>query len=131
MNAQFFHPFIDIGVTQSVLISRSQSTVAVQDGVVVETGTHPELVEHNGQYAEMLNRQKESGAKPKSMSTASMSSATTSRAAEEGSMTGDQPRRVSRGVIGSLFGGAQAMLGYGSGQGASDTQVPSPHDGHA
>ena len=93
---------------------------------MVETGTHPELVDHNGHYAEMWNRQKETGAMPRSISTASMSSATTSRAADEGSV--DHPRRVSRGVIGSIFGGAQAMLGYGAGQSTSDTQPHSPHN---
>ena len=68
------------------------------------------------QYAEMWSRQKETGALARSISTASMSSATTSRAADgEGSIAGDNPRRVSRGIVGTLFGGAQAMLGYGGG----------------
>lgn len=95
---------------------------------MVETGTHPELVSQAGHYAQMWSRQQESGGMPRSISTASMGSATTSRAAEDGS---EQPRRVSRGVIGSIFGGAQAMLGYGAGQAGSDAHPHSPqHDRH-
>lgn len=86
-----------------------------QDGAVKETGTHPELVELGGHYAEMWNRQKETGTIPRSMSTASMSSATTSRAAD-GDVAEGNPRRASRGIVGSLFGATQAMLGYGGNQ---------------
>ncbi len=98
---------------------------------MVETGTHPELVSLDGHYAEMWNRQKETGAIARSISTASMSSATTSRAADgDGSVAGDNPRRVSRGIVGSLFGATQAMLGYGGSQTPSDAQSHGPHDGH-
>lgn len=104
----------------------------LQDGSVVETGTHPELVELGGHYAEMWNRQKETGTIPRSISTASMSSATTSRAADgDGSVAGDNPRRVSRGIVGSLFGATQAMLGYGGGAQASNEASHGPHEGHA
>lgn len=103
----------------------------LQDGSVVETGTHPELVDLGGHYAEMWSRQKETGAIARSISTASMSSATTSRAADgEGSIAGDNPRRVSRGIVGTLFGGAQAMLGYGGGGQASSEASHGPPESH-
>lgn len=86
----------------------------VQDGAVLETGTHPELVELGGHYAEMWSRQKETTHMPRSLSTASMSSATTSRAAD-GDVADGHSRRTSRGLVGSLLGATQAMLGYGHG----------------
>lgn len=89
-------------------------TLTVQDGAVLETGTHPELVELGGHYAEMWNRQKETSHMPRSLSTASMSSATTSRAGD-GDVHEGRSRRASRGLVGSLFGATQAMLGYGHG----------------
>ncbi|KAL0050286.1 hypothetical protein WJX82_008140 [Trebouxia sp. C0006] len=105
--------------------------VVLKDGSVVETGTHPELVELGGHYAEMWNRQKETGTIPRSISTASISSATTSRAADgDGSVAGDNPRRVSRGIVGSLFGATQAMLGYGGGGQASHEPSHGAHDSH-
>ena len=85
----------------------------MQDGAVLETGTHPELVELGGHYAEMWSRQKETTHMPRSLSTASMSSATTSRA--DGDVADGHPRRTSRGLVGSLLGATQAMLGYGYG----------------
>ena len=107
------------------------SILVLQDGSVVETGTHPELVELGGHYAEMWNRQKETGTIPRSISTASMSSATTSRAADgDGWLAGDHPRRVSRGIVGSLFGATQAMLGYGGGGQASHEPSHGAHESH-
>ena len=105
----------------------------VQDGVVVETGTHPELVDLGGHYAEMWNRQKETSAMARSVSTASMSSATPSRAADgEGLGAGDsswRPRRTSRGLVGSLFGATHRLLGYGSTSSISEAQPQGP-EGH-
>ena len=114
-----------------IKVTGREITYSLQDGIVVETGTHPELVDLGGHYSEMWNRQKDTGAIARSISTASMSSATTSRAADgEGSQAGDHPRRVSRGIVGSLFGATQAMLGYGGGQGSSEAQAHGSHDGH-
>lgn len=91
----------------------------VQDGGVVETGTHPELVDLGGHYAEMWSRQKETAHMPRSLSTASMSSATTSRAAD-GDVAEGQSRRASRGIVSSLLGATQAMLGYRGNQSSSN-----------
>lgn len=77
----------------------------------METGTHPELVDLGGHYAEMWSRQKETAHMPRSLSTASMSSATTSRAAD-GDVAEGHSRRASRGIVGSLLGATQAILGY-------------------
>ena len=85
----------------------------------METGTHPELVELNGHYAEMWSRQKETTHMPGSLSTASMSSATTSRAAD-GDVAEGHPRRASSGIVGSLLGATQAMLGYRGNQSSSN-----------
>ena len=92
----------------------------------METGTHPHLVDLGGHYAEMWSRQKETSHMPRSLSTASMSSATTSRAAD-GDVAEGNPRRRSRGLVGSLLGATQAMLGYGSNPALSDAAAHS-HD---
>ncbi|KAL3160766.1 hypothetical protein ABBQ38_009179 [Trebouxia sp. C0009 RCD-2024] len=93
--------------------------VVLKDGGVVETGTHPELVDLGGHYAEMWSRQKETAHMPRSLSTASMSSATTSRAAD-GDVAEGQSRRASRGIVSSLLGATQAMLGYRGNQSSSN-----------
>lgn len=63
--ARFFEQFLEIteGLT-TIVISHRFSTVrladqiaVVRDGVVAETGSHDELVEHNGLYARMFRLQ--------------------------------------------------------------------------
>lgn len=95
---------------------------------MVETGTHPELLQQGGLYSEMWSRQKDAASIGKSASSASMSSATTSataaanaaESASEGAHEGG--RRASRGVLGSLVGATQSILGYGGAPSGSDAQ---------
>lgn len=98
----------------------------MQEGTVVETGSHPELIQKGGLYSEMWSRQKDAARIGKSASTASMSSVAASNVAD-----GDGPqeggRRSSRGVLGSLVGATQAMLGYGSTQSLTDAHHQHGH----
>ena len=94
----------------------------------METGSHPELIQKGGLYSEMWSRQKDAASIGKSASTASMSSVATSAAnaadAEGGHEGG---RRSSRGMLGSLVGATQAMLGYGGTQSTGDLQHQHNH----
>lgn len=97
----------------------STGLMHVQEGTVVETGSHPELIHKGGLYSEMWSRQKDAAKIGRSASSASMSSVAASHAADgEGGQEGG--RRSSRGVLGSLVGATQAMLGYGSTQSLGD-----------
>ena len=98
----------------------------------METGSHPELIQQGGLYSEMWSRQKDAASMGKSASSASMSSVATSATAAANAADADGGheggRRSSRGVLGSLVGATQAMLGYGSTQSMADTHQHShPH----